>query len=246
MLKSVLTAALACAAAASVASAAAVTFTNVNVDATSVIFSAGGNTSSAAMGGTDAVLAATFDAATGRVMTISASGNVSCTPTIWNGADGGCLSLSTALDPVNKISGIQSAGDAMYLMGVFLQNALPTSAPPSLAYGAGSYSNSSFSPMLGQVFFIGDGLTGTGSGLAQSFMVPDAATKLYLGFGDGFAFTGTPGYYNDNAGKVTVNGNVTAGLDCGGVNGQLATPEPATYAMLGFGLIALAIRRKRA
>lgn len=246
MLKSVLTAALACAAAASVASAAAVTFTNVNVDATSVIFSAGGNASSASMGGTDAVLAAQFGAATGRVLTLSASGNVSCTTGIWNGADGGCLGLSTSLSPVNDLSGIQASGDAMFLMGVFLQDVLPSSAPVSSVYSAGSYSNSSFSPLLGQVFFIGDGMTGTGSGVPQTFIVPNGATRLYLGFGDGFAFTGNPGYYYDNAGAVTVSGNLTAGVDCGGITGQVATPEPGTYAMLGLGLVALAIRRKRA
>ncbi|HEY3242752.1 MAG TPA: hypothetical protein VGM03_05305 [Phycisphaerae bacterium] len=40
-------------------------------------------------------------------------------------------------------------------------------------------------PGLRQPFFIGDGLTGTGSGAVQQFLVPDGATRLFLGTIDG-------------------------------------------------------------
>jgi hypothetical protein len=40
-------------------------------------------------------------------------------------------------------------------------------------------------PQLQQVFFIGEGLTGTGSGQRQTFVVPTGATRLFLGSADG-------------------------------------------------------------
>jgi hypothetical protein len=73
----------------------------------------------------------------------------------------------------------------------------------------------SFTPLLNQTFFIGDGLTGTGAGNRQSFAVPSGATLLYLGFADGLDLgdythdlqntsPATPGWYFDNTGAVTV------------------------------------------
>jgi hypothetical protein len=59
-------------------------------------------------------------------------------------------------------------------------------------------------PQLGQSFFIGDGLTGTGSGAQQRFVTPAGATKLYLGFADAQAFQGNPGAYDDNTGSVAM------------------------------------------
>ncbi len=50
---------------------------------------------------------------------------------------------------------------------------------------AGSLSAQSVSPLLGQVFFIGDGLTGTGTGSVQVFHVPAGATHLYFANIDG-------------------------------------------------------------
>ncbi len=59
-------------------------------------------------------------------------------------------------------------------------------------------------PEIGQVFFIGDGWTGTGTGDIQAFIVPASATHLYLGEVDncmGGNRTG-PGCYGDNVGSV--------------------------------------------
>jgi len=39
----------------------------------------------------------------------------------------------------------------------------------------------SVSPLLQQVFWIGDALTGTGSGSVQQFFAPTGATRLFLG-----------------------------------------------------------------
>ncbi len=58
------------------------------------------------------------------------------------------------------------------------------------------------SPKIGQVFFIGDGLTGTGSGAVQVFSVPATATHLYLGYVDSCNNT-VPGCYSDNSGSLT-------------------------------------------
>ena len=139
------------------------------------------------------------------------------------------------------LAAITAAGRSMFLTGVFLADSLPGSAPSSLSYGSNSaYQLSSYSPLLGQVFFIGDGLTGNGSGSAQKFYVPDGATRLYLGFVDGWGFSGTPGYYNDNSGSLTFSATLSG--NTGGSVGE--TPEPATYALLGAGLIGFAIRRK--
>ena len=56
--------------------------------------------------------------------------------------------------------------------------------------------------MVGQTFFIGDGMTP--SGLQQRFIVPPNATRLYLGFADAFSFQGPPGAYGDNTGGLSV------------------------------------------
>jgi len=70
------------------------------------------------------------------------------------------------------------------LAGVFLGPSLPTAnpAPSSIDFGpAGVGTNFlSLDPMLQQAFFIGDGLTGNGTGEVQTFVVPAGATRLFL------------------------------------------------------------------
>ena len=82
----------------------------------------------------------------------------------------------------------------------------------------------SLSPGLKQVFFIGDGL-GAG-GVLQSFIVPDGATRLYLGTMDGFGWTGNNGAF---------------ALDVS------AVPEPAAWqlAFAGLALLGLRLARRR-
>jgi hypothetical protein len=57
---------------------------------------------------------------------------------------------------------------------------------------------------LGQVFFIGDGLTDVGSGDVQTFVAPPGATRLFLGIADASGFTGDAGCYSDNVGSFQV------------------------------------------
>ncbi len=119
------------------------------------------------------------------------------------------------------------------LVGIFLDNSTPNggSQPAGLDF-SGGLNFLTLSPGLGQMFWIGDGLTGTGSGLSQIFIAPAGATRLFLGTVDGFEWSNNSGAYD-----VTVN---YAGL--GG-----AVPEPATWAMMvaGFGLAGAAMRRRR-
>jgi len=110
------------------------------------------------------------------------------------------------------------------LMGVFLSplqpnlspapGALDFSTPASRDYGT-------LSPVLQQVFFIGDGLTS--GGVRQQIQVPIGATRLFLGSMDG------EGWYN-NIGSFSVT----------------VVPEPSIWALATVGIGALLLRlRKR-
>ncbi len=132
----------------------------------------------------------------------SASGRVSFVPgaPAGNNPDGDDL-----FDMTNFGDGISAPLEVRSnaLFGVFLGAASPTgtTAPSRLNFNS-SFGFSSLSPALGQVFFIGDGLTsdtkaGQFSGSPQSFVVPPGAKRLFLGTGDG------SGWYN-NAGSFSV------------------------------------------
>jgi PEP-CTERM motif len=105
-------------------------------------------------------------------------------------------------------------------------------------YGnVGSYTSNTQLELLG--VFGGPGLTSPWTvfaiGGSYSGIVPTGATTLYLGFADANGFSGSPGYYNDNTGYLTV-----AGVS--------AVPEPSTWAMmiLGFaGIGAMTYRRRK-
>jgi hypothetical protein len=100
----------------------------------------------------------------------------------------------------------------MYLAGVFLTDAAAsTPAPASLDFSSTALgrSFSELSPQLQQTFYIGDGLTGDGTGSVQTFWVPDGATRLFLGIVDGAYFVGGPDYYDNNAGSFSATFEVT-------------------------------------
>jgi hypothetical protein len=56
---------------------------------------------------------------------------------------------------------------------------------------------------------IGDGLTGDGTGMVQTFFVPQGASQLYLGISDAGFYNGPPGAYGDNAGAYSVTYTLT-------------------------------------
>jgi hypothetical protein len=76
----------------------------------------------------------------------------------------------------------------------------------------GSFAN--LSPGLRQIFFAGDGLTGTGSGDVQVFHVPEGATRLFLGFIDYYE-PDYPGGYADNTGSIDITAEVNAPVGIG-------------------------------
>lgn len=121
------------------------------------------------------------------------------------------------------------------LIGVFLGDNVPTGAtqPASLDFASG-LDFATLAPGLAQMFWIGDGVTGTGTGATQVFTAPTGATRLFLGTVDGFS-------WNDNTGTYAVTANYT-GAPVAGV------PEPATWALLigGFGFVGGALRRRTA
>ena len=123
-----------------------------------------------------------------------------------------------AMDSFGGISGMKLFETApadrrvMFLAGVFLNSAAAsTPAPSSLDFSSNAIgrSFSSLAPELQQTFYIGDGLTGEGSGSIQSFLVPDSATRLFLGIVDGAYFVGGPDYYDNNAGSFSATFEVT-------------------------------------
>lgn len=129
----------------------------------------------------------------------------------WNGTgnsyppDGDGLSGSN-LAGLAGVSGFQ--GPRGPLVAVFLNDENPAgkTTPMPLDFtpaGIGT-SFAELTPKLGQVFFIGDGLTGQGSGDRQLFNVPEGATRLFFGVADGFGFGGHPGAYEDNDGAFHV------------------------------------------
>jgi hypothetical protein len=192
------------------------------------IFGAGLATPPAPAGGGAGELPPSISVAggSGSYLTFSVSGLVTYNGggNYWGG-DGVAGNL-TNLDSVGVISGIEMAAQ-FPLVGVFLDSQAPAAtAPPALDFTSTSFT--AISPGLNQVFYIGDGLTGTGVGSQQLFYIPQGATDLYLGFADGNNFVGLPGTYSDDFGSLDVTYTVTA-----------TAPAPASLTMLGIGVACL-------
>ena len=186
--------------------------TNVlKVNATANIFGAGLSTPPDPGGGGAGTLPSSITLSAGAaVVTFSAEGLVcfcpGCPTAVTNGPDG--QAHATDISSCGGISGIRASTTA-FLTGVFLASSgQPSNPPPTVDFsesGAIGASFTNLSPALGQTFFIGDGLTGTGNGIVQTFYVPPGATTLYLGFADGFNIAGPPGWYGDNTGSLSVS-----------------------------------------
>jgi len=120
------------------------------------------------------------------------------------------------------------------LVGVFLAAGGPSGATPSdlnfTGTGGIGTAFASLSPDLDQLFFIGDGLTGTGTGSTQQFVAPTGATMLYLAVSD------SVGASTGNSGSITADVSSSAASP---------VPEPGTLSLVGLGLTGLIGAAKR-
>lgn len=209
---------------------------SMSVSAQTNIFLAGGNVPGSGGGGPGSAPApiALFG---GGILTVSATGSATfcaggtCLTATPDGPASGGTNISPA---TGTIAGIL-APTSGFLAGVFLADALPGSRPAALDFNALTTTFSSLSPLLGQVFFVGDGSNGTTS---QQFVVPTGATTLYFGVADGFGFSGGVGYFEDNAGSYQANYSIAA----------TTVPEPSTFLLSSVGIAAVCgiARRRRA
>ena len=159
----------------------------------------------------------------GGVLTFSVTGSVSYfggTPT--DPPDGEAGNITGHLPGAeNGMSNVLAPFNA--LMGVFLSpgqpNLLP--APGTLDFSTPtSRDYLTLSPLLQQVFFIGDGLTS--SNIVQQIAIPAGATRFFLGSMDEWGW-----YNNSGAFSVQVTGPALG-----------AVPEPASLSLLAVGLLA--------
>ena len=122
----------------------------------------------------------------------------------YNDADGIGAASGINVAPDQSISGIQGP-QAGFVAGVFESGPPTGDAPATLNYNSIGTNFSSFSPLTQQLFFIGDGLTGDGTGDVQVFFVPAGSKTLYLGIADACGYNGTPSCYGDNSGDFVVS-----------------------------------------
>jgi hypothetical protein len=176
--------------------------TTVMVDARGDIFSAGMLKPDQNRGGV-MPSALTLVPGGGFIIVTSVRGKTGCNAnTPAAPPDGGwCAGGNTDLLTAGNASGIIDHKHTQPLVGVFL-GPKPGTPPQRLDF-TDHEAFAELSPLLGQTFYIGDGLTGTGSGVPQRFLIPSGAVMLYLGYGDGYAFQGAPGWYSDNTGGVS-------------------------------------------
>ena len=174
----------------------------------------------------------TFAASTGTTVTVNGGGN-------FNDADGVGSASGEFNTGSSTLSGI-TAPTAGFIAGVFLSASVSPLAPAALNFSAAGTNFSSLTPLLQQTFFVGDGLTGDGTGARQTFFVPVGATRLYLGLADACGYSGSPSCFSDNSGSFTV-------VTTGGMPLVAAVPEPETYALMlgGLAMLGTTLRRRR-
>lgn len=135
-----------------------------------------------------------FDIMSGAEFSFAATGQVSLGLGLGPDPDGGA--------PINHFPGAQNGFSAVTMprvsmLGVFIGDASPDAspAPDGLDFSTADSRNfTALSPLLKQIFFIGDGVSDNGE--TQMFIAPDDATRLFLGAMDGFGWFNNSGEFN--------------------------------------------------
>jgi hypothetical protein len=169
----------------------------------------------------------TFSSITGTVVVNAGSGDNQ------NDPDGiGAGSPDSSVNSVDGLSGISAPG-AGYLVGVFETDMEPLNpAPSALNFSTIGTNFTTLAPALNQVFFIGDALTGNGTGTFQQFQIPVGATRLFLGIADAPGYHGDAGGYNDNIGQFAASFAIV--------------PEPSSAVLVAAAIGLGWLRRRRA
>jgi hypothetical protein len=217
-----------------------------SVPGAAVIYAAGTQSGVASSAGGTLPIGILLPAGTSSI-TFGVTGSVVLnigTGTNYNDPDGVGAAVSSSFESGSgSISGL-TAPNAGFLTGVFLAPGGPSGpAPTALNFLTSGTSFLSLSPLVDQTFFIGDGLTGDGTGATQTFYVPAGASELYLGISDACGYNGGPSCYGDNGGSFDVSYSISA-------NTPPSVPEPSSFVLLGTGvagaLSQLVMRRRRA
>ncbi len=153
------------------------------VDGRANIFGAGHGAPPAPGGGGGGVLPvdAGIDLSGAESVSVSDAAGVT---TAYGGCGGppappdGIVYQGSDIASTGGISGIIDDHQQM-LLGVFLGADEPADPAPGRLNLTGRHDDVSFAPQIGQVFFIGDGVTA--GGVAQRFVVPGGATRVFVG-----------------------------------------------------------------
>ncbi len=177
---------------------------------------------------------ASFRAAAGRILTFAeVAGAVRIDAGTDNGGqgasgpDGGTYQAPVNVATSGGLSGFKASSTGA-LVGVFLAgNAAPSVTPPTLDFSAANATNfRELSPVVGQVFFIGDGLAADGT--AQKFNVPATASNLFLGIADGSTSGGVPGGYANNDGQFDATFQLSGGGETGSAVLDISATDTTT------------------
>jgi len=183
----------------------------LSIPATSDIFAAG---QSEAFSGTLPPVIQ-FTAGSVAYVTILAAGQITLgAGEPYSHPDGVPFGGGTGLSSYNGLSGIIAVDRGFFLTGVFLNDSVPSGNGPPVLNFTDAENYLTLSPELSQTFFIGTGLSPTNASpgfVSKILVVPQGATRLFLGIADGcYLVDGPPGCYDDNVGKfeadVTLHG----------------------------------------
>lgn len=184
----------------------------INLDARSNIFASGRTIVSDPGGGGGGILPfeLALDCTVKKIIFPKVTGLLGITGQPSSSPDG--WSSVVNISEFEGLSGVISEDYGLFMAGVFLDDSVPNGiyqGGPNVVY-TDLIENK---PSLNQIFFIGDGLTGAGSGELQEFIVPKGATRLFLGFPDAPYFEGPHGYYGDNIGSIDVTIETCSAID---------------------------------